>query len=494
MLALVAFIALFARFLRHSFYGLFEDDFFYYALVAKHLVQQHLSTFDGTHLTNGYHPLWFLVVALCFALLPGIGFFLGVQAVAFAAILFLYFGTLRCLRFLGTPDALQRPAALLLSLHSLLLFRYGMEVTLAIPLAVWTLTLALAPGFRWTTRQTLLYGLCASLTVLARLDAILLIALLFGGQLLTMAAPLSVRMRRALIFAAGWVPLLAYLGINHHFFNSWLPVSGSAKQLKPLWPPDSIPFQSLFVPFDRMKAAFVYPAVLLSLAGASEFYLRRRHRTPERNALLAALFLFPVLHIATLCFLSDWTVWPWYYYSLCFPVLAAAAVLLEPAHSTRRIASLQLACTLLSAAFAFYIGVYAAFKHPTRPLLFFAADFERLHPGTYAMGDGSGTPSYFGGRPVVQLEGLVMDAAYIHLLRQHPPLRDVLDRYHVDYYITFGAIRTQTCRNLAEPAQAGPHSPRLYGRVCAPPLASTREGDLELDVYRASDVLLPQQP
>jgi hypothetical protein len=40
----------------------FEDDFFYYAEAAKNLVLSGASTFDGVHLTNGYHPLWFLVI------------------------------------------------------------------------------------------------------------------------------------------------------------------------------------------------------------------------------------------------------------------------------------------------------------------------------------------------------------------------------------------------------------------------------------------------
>ena len=39
-----------------------EDDFFYYAKAAHNLAFHGVSTFDGVHPTNGYHPLWMLVL------------------------------------------------------------------------------------------------------------------------------------------------------------------------------------------------------------------------------------------------------------------------------------------------------------------------------------------------------------------------------------------------------------------------------------------------
>ena len=341
VLLVSAAVALFSRFFRPSVFGYFEDDFFYYALVARHLVLNHISSADGIHLTNGYHPLWMLVLAACFKLAPGLDFLIAIQAVAFAAVLLYYAGLLRCLTFLGVPPNLRRLSALVLSLHALLLFRYGMEVTLALPLSIWMLAFVLAPGFRWTSRQAFAYGLLASLTVLSRLDSIFLIALLIAAQTVSAAVPWPQRLRRLAIFSLGWFPFFIYLASNVYFFHAFLPVSGSAKQLKPLWPPSSIPIQSLCVPFDRTKAVFVYPAILLILAAATIFLRSSRTRAqPQRSAVLAALFLFPVLHLSVLCLLSDWTIWPWYYYSLCYAVLAATAVLLglHPALPPRSLA------------------------------------------------------------------------------------------------------------------------------------------------------------
>ncbi len=495
VLGLCAAIALFSRFLHASFYGFFEDDFFYYALVARQLVLAHLSSADGVHLTNGYHPLWLLIVAACYGMFPGIFFFIAVQAVALVAILVYYFGVLRCLTAFAVPPKLRNLAALALSLHALLLFRFGMEVTLALPLGVWTLAFVLSPSFRWSAKQTLVYGLLACLTTLARLDSILLFALLMALQTLTAGVPWSERLRRVAIFCCGWLPFAFYLGLNLHVFHTLLPISGAAKQLKPLWPLSSFPLQTVFLPPDRTKLAFVYPALLL-LAACAFVFLRRLRRPlqPEPSrAVLAALFLFPLLHIGLLCILSDWATWPWYFYSLCYAALAAAAVLLQPLEALPRISTrvARPALLAIASAFAAYLCAYAVFKKPPYKVLTFVSGFAQQHPGIYAMGDGSGTPAFIAGQPFIQLEGLMMDAEYIRLLRQRTPLADALRRYHVDYYVSFVDPHHGSCFSVAEPAQAGRYSPRMSGRICVPPIASIDEGPARVEIYHASDVLLP---
>ncbi|HID08358.1 MAG TPA: hypothetical protein EYP10_14555, partial [Armatimonadetes bacterium] len=38
------------------------DDVFYYLKTAMNIAQGHGSTFDGVNRTNGYHPLWMLLL------------------------------------------------------------------------------------------------------------------------------------------------------------------------------------------------------------------------------------------------------------------------------------------------------------------------------------------------------------------------------------------------------------------------------------------------
>ena len=68
--AYVSFVLVAAPFFYHlahdssAYLGLLQDDYFYYAGVADHLVRDGRLTYDGIHLTNGFHPLWFSVIAL----------------------------------------------------------------------------------------------------------------------------------------------------------------------------------------------------------------------------------------------------------------------------------------------------------------------------------------------------------------------------------------------------------------------------------------------
>ncbi len=42
--------------------NIIPDDAFYYFQIARNIVTGHGSTFDGIHATNGYHPLWLLIL------------------------------------------------------------------------------------------------------------------------------------------------------------------------------------------------------------------------------------------------------------------------------------------------------------------------------------------------------------------------------------------------------------------------------------------------
>jgi hypothetical protein len=62
--AYVCFFLVAAPFLYHlsrgsvGYLGFLEDDYFYYAAIADNLVRFGKLTYDGVTLTNGFHPLW----------------------------------------------------------------------------------------------------------------------------------------------------------------------------------------------------------------------------------------------------------------------------------------------------------------------------------------------------------------------------------------------------------------------------------------------------
>ncbi|MBM3204959.1 hypothetical protein FJZ48_03205 [Candidatus Uhrbacteria bacterium] len=46
------------------------DDSYYYFTIARQLAENGLSSFDGIHLTNGYHPLWMAIATAVYRLFP----------------------------------------------------------------------------------------------------------------------------------------------------------------------------------------------------------------------------------------------------------------------------------------------------------------------------------------------------------------------------------------------------------------------------------------
>ncbi len=503
VLALAGAVALYARFFRANPFAFFEDDFFYYVQVARNLVEHGISSFDGVHLTNGYHPLWLLTLTALYGVFKGTAFLVAVQTISLALLLLFYIAAFRLFERLnpggpmitaapsrlswGKSLNLPRLAALLLSLHALLLFRYGMEVTAALPLGLATLAYVLSPTFHWTNIQTLGYGLLACLTVLARLDAALLIAGLFAGQILTAQAPWSERGRRTALFTAGFLPLFAYLVVNLRVFHSLLPVSGHAKQLKPLWPPSLVPIASLVLPLDRMKAVFVLPALLLLALGIVRLAQLWSTLPSRTRPVYTALLAFPFLHLTTLCLLSDWPVWPWYFYSLSFSSVAALALLLQPV-------AYKQWTPILASASAFYLAYLAAYsvhKQPSTMALLAedVATYARLHPGNYGMGDEAGTTAWLSQQPIVQLEGLMMDADYVKVIAARTPLQQVFSRYHTRYYVLLGITPgPDGCTHSAEPTQAGPHSPHMLGVTCAAPLAHFERDGISMNILDATTV------
>jgi hypothetical protein len=103
------------------------------------------------------------------------------------------------------------------------------------------------------------------------------------------------------------------------------------------------------------------------------------------------------------------------------------------------------------------------------------AEFASTHPGRYGMGDRAGLTALLLRRPIVQLEGLVGDAALLAHIRREASLNDVLRDKEIDYLIVSvyePLQREDSCYQVAIPGplQSGPHSRRMRGRFCASPL------------------------
>lgn len=484
--------ALFSRFFSHGLLlGFYQDDFFYYLKVVQNLTVHGRSSFDGIHLTNGYHPLWLLTLLGLYVVLPGISFFVGLQILTFAAALTFYAGVERILRTLSVYDPICTILTFLVSLQALLLLRYGMEITLALPLAIWLIYFFLRDNSALRPSRIIGIGFLASLTVLARLDAILLVGLLLGSHLYATRCKGSWRWMS--LFLLGFIPVFLYFAINYHFFHMLMPVSGHAKQMKIGFLPSARGLLSLIRPMDRMKIVFILSC--LALLGIGILYAHRILPSLPQNqaAVILAMLIFPVIHLLVLSVLSDWVLWPWYFYPFVLSSLACCIVLARIPPSQQTIFSqwLQPLGLSLSCIYLIYIAGYSILRPNSIEIYTSSAQlasFMDVHPGIYAMGDQAGTTGYLSKEPVIQLEGLVMDGDYLLKIKNREPLRQILKDYGVTYYVTLAPTHPSDCITVREPSQAGPASPVSTGRICSQPIATFYRMNVPIEVFSAQSM------
>ncbi len=445
-----------------------QDDLLYYLKVAQNIVHGHGSTFNGLVPTNGYQPLWLVVLNLVsYATENGrtILAFLAVINVAAAIATFLLSRVL--VRATGVRPLLAFALSAFVTLYSVTLFFYGMEVTLTVPLILGVL--CLLRHIDWLSRSplhTFLLGLLLSAMVLSRIDTLILGGLLLAGIVLTPSLRTLLRPSLVLGAALGLLPVLGYFLLNHRLFRTWLPISGMAKELKFNHLPSIEPWRVFFHP---LAGGFT----LILLAGLLIFYANRRRLSPMERVLYLATIAFPFIYYFILCCVSDWTLWGWYMYpirtALCvsFALFClwppAAALLQRPAVT---------ACLVLLVFVSLGLMRWRRQQTDIYDASVEIQTFAAIHLGTYAMGDRAGRVAALIPNPIIQTEGLMMDRPFLELVAAQTPLRDVLTRYHADYYIGTAYEPYTGCFQATEPAKAGPQSAKMRATFCEKPLAT----------------------
>jgi hypothetical protein len=471
-----------------AYLGLFEDDYFYYAIVADKLASLGKLTYDSTTLTNGFHPLWFLVV-LALRLVAGgfgTGYYVALSVVFVAAMMATFELSGRLARELGASPPMAVAAALVPSVTTYGVMSSGMETALDVPLLLWLLC-EIARGAALTPRRATKLGFIASLAVLARLDVSLLVAFVIVGWLVLARPTLSRVLRIGVPFCAGGAAVPLYAAVNVLAFGSLLPVSALAKQL--IKRPGinlryllGIALESQYGRGAGLLLGLGAVAVLLAWKGSA------RGRVRPQALFAAAVSLAFAGTFYFINALSGWIYFGWYAYPLA-PAILVSLTLVGHLAASRISTVVRARATALAVAAAASLGalqaaVYFAIHAPwwsvdDNGLLAMSIDLaERVRDrkGVYGMGAIGGFASYLVGQPFVQLEGLVADRAMVDHIRNEDDLGAVLAAYHVDYLVVsfnrMGVERHDGCYVVTEPhvEWAGKRAAKMRGEICDEPV------------------------
>ncbi len=203
------------------------DDAGYYFAIARNACLGYGPSFDRVHATNGFNPLFtLLLIGFDAALAPRSGLLDCYRAGLLASLIALLAGDRRVLALAGV-----------LAFYVFFIVpkkQVGMDAALVLGLGTFTLDRVLrggllAPG----GRAALADGLLLGLLVLARVDNLPLLVAAFGLMglmVLTRAAP-----ARALLLRLFWVALVVapYVLWSTRVFGTWMPVSARIKSSFP---------------------------------------------------------------------------------------------------------------------------------------------------------------------------------------------------------------------------------------------------------------------
>lgn len=433
------------------------EDMFYYLTAARNLIAGKGASLDGIHPTNGFHPLWLMIVAGITLLTrdspgPTVHLTLGL------ALLF-HWITVGLLvagvaRLLGSTVAVAVAAVLVFNYRLVSIPLGGLETAVAGAL-VMLVTLFYAFGKPLETmRGAISFGLLLGLTFLARFDAVLFGAVLLAAAVLDGTGSARLTRRLALTTAAGAVALaicIPWFVFSLNATGKLLPTSGEAIGVwsSNPWRTNSSPTHAaktlLYVlapaandvcnalglsPWVRPegRASFVAVGVLGALASAL-MAAAVAHRGSPLVRRLAWVPVYAGLHVAYYVHFGHALFR--YLYPVLFPVLLFAAVVAAASlrEGTRArlpprqaLLALPLLLASISAAAgwrAYRLQLAGSEFHGLHAALYdTAAWIARETPSDAVVGSfNAGIISYFSQRPTVNLDG-VMNHSAIAALRE----------------------------------------------------------------------------
>lgn len=432
------------------------EDMFYYLTVARNVLAGMGPSMDGVHATNGFHPLWMLMLT-GITFLTGGEPFLTVHLVLGLALFFHWLGLgllVACVhRLLGSLTALAVAAVLTLNYRLLSIPLGGLETALAGAMVMLVTVLYVFGRPLESTRGAVRLGLLLGFTFLARFDTLLFGLVLLGFAALSGGTGTGARRRLVLTSVAGTVALvvcLPWFAFSLKTTGVLLPASGDAIAA---WGGD--PWQSVSSPLQaaKMLLSLLNPAAndLCNVLGLSPWVLRKgptaRVAAPVLGILAAALMavgwaqrrspiirrlawvpVYAGLHVAYYLWFGHALFR--YFYPLIFPVLLFAAAVVSstvrPQASTtlwgrRALLAMPLLLVIVSALSgleAFRRGVADGRFQGLNLALYEAAKWiSRETPTNSVIGSfNAGIIAYFSKRRTVNLDG-AMNYSVISAIR-----------------------------------------------------------------------------
>jgi hypothetical protein len=473
------------------------DDAGYYMNTAQNMALGHGMTFDGIHPTNGFHPLWLLMLVPLF-LFHGTPETM-VRLVVLLQILLLSVAFL--LLYRTQSRLFSRRAALLSGIGFLwLVFMQsvnGMEsalfALLLVMLYAYGLKISQGP-ISW--ERAALFGVILGLLLLSRLDMIFIPLAMLPFSISYVKDP-ATRSRALIVVTAAGAATTAivapYLLFNLMQFGSPMPISGALKS--------SFPAIALghgtFSAFNNRHYVIVGFAALWLLWRIIKTRTVLARPTDGYYSLATAVLAWAViLHFLDTILFLRWGVFAWHF--ILYPLFAVIALAGVVDWALKRsLLGNHRGLYWLAPGIMLVLAIRNEYARETYPLdhawhvaAYNAAVWARQHTAAdtvFAMSD-AGHFAFFSGRRVINLDGLVNNLDYQRVIAARR-VRQYLRDNHVQYLVLHAVRgREDVIRGQYESLSFN-YVSHKYGVVSDDVVV--REGD---EVYRSAPYFDDREP
>lgn len=435
------------------------DDACYFFKIAWNVVSGKGLSFDGINLTNGFQPLWLYVLLPLASVMREATPEEYFRAALFYQMIFLLIAGIILFQ------AVSRVASKPLALASVAVFyfftRYIFSKGMETGVLMLTVAVLLAFALRYRVfaesnpRVSFVLGVLLGLVILARLDMIFLVLIIYatvGGMALVRWRDNGRALLQDLLLSILGTALVAtpYFVYNKIVFGDFMPISGKLKNTFPyIVQPD------FGTPRFKIRD-IVAAAVAMAYIGWSAFTIRIWRNYPDVQkyfftaVLLGALAVFA--HYLNTALFMKWAVFTWhfafYYFMLC--VIPVAFVLqlkwLTTRESVYTVGALGVTLIIVGHILT-NSGEQFLRKSRWHVAAYEAAVWARQNTDVnevFARKD-AGIFGLFSERRVINLDGLVNNMEYQETLKDGK-LNDYFRRKGVDYLV-FGAIEAGPYQN-----------------------------------------------
>lgn len=446
----------------------FADDFYYYLIPVKNFLKYGFPTFDTLNITNGFQPLWFLIILL-------INFFFENDllinlTVIILIFLFSFLTFCNFNKFLKTENFSNLEALFISSFISYLtLFfsRNGMEISCAIFFLSFSLI--------FYKKNNLLFSFFSFLSIMSRLDIIFIFFLLGLNQFN--------QNQNKFEFLLKFLPfplllIFFYLIINIYFFGYPFPESGLAKSLY-------IEFKfnlETFSFIEKKSLGFIFIKLLFFINIIGFFFIFSKKSNFFTKLFLISAIIFFIQNSLR----SPWPLWNWHFYYLA---ISTPFIVIDITKTLTKITFYKNINFILNLFFVFtFTFLFFRDLNMNNDLLInlskgISKYYSTKNSKIFAIGDMGGKISYLLDKPVIQLEGLVSGRKMIRNINDEKNLCTVLRENSVDVYFASKIWKINNFYIINEPSIESKNIKRMKGKIIGEPEKVFKSGPVKIYAF-----------